>query len=88
MKISQNTPGSTFRSLPRGVVILGFVSMLMDISSEMIHGLLPVYLAVGLGASMLTIGIIEGVADATSAIVKIFSGVVSDYIRKRKLLVS
>ncbi len=87
MKISQNTPGSTFRSLPRGVLILGFVSMLMDISSEMIHGLLPVYLAVGLGASMLTIGIIEGVAEATAAIVKIFSGVVSDYIRKRKLLV-
>jgi len=88
MKTSQNTPGSTFRSLPRGVVILGFVSMLMDISSEMIHGLLPVYLAVGLGASMLTIGIIEGVADATSAIVKIFSGIVSDYLGKRKLLVS
>ncbi len=62
--------------------------MLMDISSEMIHGLLPVYLAVGLGASMLTIGIIEGVAEATAAIVKIFSGVLSDYIQKRKLLVS
>jgi MFS family permease len=88
MKISQNTPGSTFRSLPRGVVILGFVSLLMDISSEMIHGLLPVYLAVGLGASMLTIGIIEGIAEATAAIVKIFSGALSDLLGKRKLLVS
>ncbi|HEX4889217.1 MAG TPA: MFS transporter [Alphaproteobacteria bacterium] len=87
MKLTENLPGPALKSLPRGVIILGFVSMLMDISSEMIHGLLPVYLAVGLGASMLTIGIIEGVADATSAIVKIFSGVVSDYIRKRKLLV-
>ncbi len=61
--------------------------MLMDVSSEMIHGLLPVYLAVGLGASMLTIGIIEGIAEATSAIVKVFSGVLSDYLGKRKLLV-
>lgn len=61
--------------------------MLMDISSEMIHGLLPVYLAVGLGASMLAIGIIEGLAEATSAIVKVFSGMLSDYLGKRKLLV-
>ena len=75
------------RRLPRGVIILGFVSMLMDISSEMIHGLLPVYLSVGLGASMMTIGVIEGVAEATGAIVKIFSGVMSDYFRKRKFLV-
>lgn len=88
MKLAQNVPESTIRNLPRGVVILGFVSMLMDISSEMIHGLLPVYLAVGLGASMLTIGIIEGIAEATASIVKIFSGVVSDYLGKRKLLVS
>ncbi len=62
--------------------------MLMDISSEMIHGLLPVYLAVGLGASMMTIGIIEGAAEATATIVKIFSGAMSDYLGKRKLLVS
>lgn len=62
--------------------------MLMDISSEMIHGLLPVYLAVGLGASALTIGIIEGVAEGTAAIVKIFSGALSDFLGKRKLLVS
>lgn len=68
--------------------MLGFVSMFMDVSSEMIHGLLPVYLAVGLGAGMLTIGIIEGVAEATSAIVKIFSGAMSDYFRRRKLLVA
>lgn len=77
-----------FPGLPRGVVVLGFVSLLMDISSEMIHGLLPVYLAAGLGANMLVIGMIEGVAEAIAAVVKIFSGVLSDYLGKRKLLVA
>lgn len=72
--------------LPRGVVVLGFVSMFMDISSEMIHGLLPVYLVVGLGASMLSVGIIEGVAEALASIVKVFSGVLSDFLGKRKFL--
>ena len=77
-----------FSVLPRGVVILGFVSMLMDISSEMIHGLLPVYLAAGLGANMLIIGLIEGFAEAIAASVKVFSGLLSDYLGKRKLLVA
>ncbi len=72
--------------LPRGVWVLGFVSLLMDISSEMIHGLLPVYLAVGLGVSMAAIGWIEGVSEATASITKLFSGVLSDYLGKRKLL--
>jgi MFS family permease len=65
---------------------LGLVSMFMDISSELIHGLLPVFMATFLGASMTTIGIIEGVAEATAAITKVFSGAVSDYLGKRKLL--
>ena len=66
--------------------MLGFVSMLMDVSSEMIHALLPVYLVTVLGASMVTVGFIEGVAEATASIIKIFSGALSDWLGKRKLL--
>ncbi|MDB5772620.1 MAG: hypothetical protein V7606_2841 [Burkholderiales bacterium] len=73
-------------SIPRTVWLLGFVSLLMDISSEMIHSLLPVFMTVVLGASAMTVGIIEGVAEATALIVKVFSGVISDYVRKRKWL--
>ena len=83
-------PGGSFlrwRRIPGGVWALGVVSLLMDISSEMIHALLPLYLAVGLGASMLTVGIIEGIAEATALIVKIFSGAISDWLGRRKLLV-
>src|SRR6476661_4329207 len=72
--------------IPAGVWVLGFVSMLMDVSSEMIHGLLPLYLTVGLGASALTVGIIEGVAESTALIVKVFSGALSDRLRKRKAI--
>jgi MFS family permease len=74
-------------AIPRAVWTLGFVSMFMDLSSELIHALLPLYLAVGLGASMLAIGIIEGVAEAIALVVKVFSGVISDYFRRRKPLV-
>lgn len=66
--------------------ILGFVSMLMDISSEIIHSLLPVFMTVVIGASATTIGVIEGIAEATALIVKVFSGVLSDYVGKRKAL--
>lgn len=72
--------------IPRGVWILGFVSMLMDASSEMIHALLPVYLASVLGASAAVIGVIEGVAEATASITKVFSGTLSDRLGRRKLL--
>jgi len=72
--------------LPRGVWALGFVSLLMDVSSEMIHALLPVYLVVVLGTSMLAVGVIEGIAEATAAITKIFSGALSDRLGRRKLL--
>ena len=71
-------------SIPRGVWILGFVSLLMDVSSEMIHSLLPLYLTVGLGASALAVGIIEGVAESTALVVKVFSGTLSDRWRNRK----
>lgn len=72
------------QQIPSGVWVLGFVSMLMDISSEMIHSLPPVFMITALGASALAIGLIEGLAEATALIIKIFSGVISDYIGKRK----
>jgi MFS family permease len=77
---------STLSKIPRGIWALGFVSMFMDISSEMIHALLPLYMVTVLGTSVLTVGIIEGVAEATASITKIFSGVLSDWLGKRKLL--
>jgi MFS family permease len=75
-----------WREIPGGVWGLGFVSMFMDLSSEMIHALLPLYLVSVLGASTLTVGIIEGIAEATASITKIFSGALSDYLGRRKLL--
>jgi|SRR5712675_2038456 len=77
---------SRLREIPPGVWALGFVSMLMDISSEIIHALLPVYLVTVLGASMVTVGFIEGIAEATASITKVFSGALSDWLGKRKLL--
>ena len=64
--------------------MLGFVSLLMDVSSEMIHSLLPLYLVGVLGASALTVGVIEGLAEATALIVKVFSGALSDWLGRRK----
>lgn len=73
--------------LPAGIWALGFVSLLMDASSEMIHALLPVYLVTAMGASVLTVGLIEGIAEATASITKVFSGAISDWLGHRKLLV-
>jgi len=75
-----------WREIPGSVWTLGFVSLLMDVSSEIIHSLLPVYLVAVLGASMATVGVIEGVAEATTSITKIFSGALSDRLGQRKLL--
>ncbi len=72
--------------IPPAVWALGFVSMLMDISSEMVHSLLPLFMVGTLGASAFTVGLIEGVAESTALIVKIFSGVLSDYLGRRKAL--
>jgi MFS family permease len=72
--------------IPRTVWILGFVSMLMDVSSEIIHSLLPIFMTVTLGVSATTIGFVEGTAEAIALITKIFSGVISDYVGKRKWL--
>ena len=74
------------RAVPRSVWALGFVSLFMDTSSEMVHSLLPVFLVGTLGASVATLGLIEGVAEATASITKIFSGWISDRLGKRKLL--
>jgi MFS family permease len=75
-----------WREIPGSVWALGLVSLFMDLSSEMIHALLPLYLVTVLGASALTVGFIEGIAEATASITKIFSGALSDYLGKRKLL--
>jgi MFS family permease len=83
---STSKPNYPWRDIPGGVWALGIVSLLMDISSEMIHALLPVYLVSVLGTSMLTVGVIEGIAEATASITKIFSGALSDWLGKRKLL--
>ncbi len=73
-----------WRRLPASIWALGFVSMLMDISSEMIHSLLPLFMVGTLGASALTVGIVEGIAESTALIVKVFSGTLSDYLGRRK----
>jgi MFS family permease len=78
-------PKSNLR-LPRSVWTLGFVSMFMDISSEMIHAVLPIYLVTTLGTSTLIVGLIEGIAEAAANITKIFSGALSDWLGNRKLL--
>lgn len=74
------------RAIPRGIWALGFVSLFMDVSSEMIHALLPVFLTTVLGASVVSVGWIEGIAEATASITKIFSGALSDLLGRRKLL--
>ncbi|MDD3553813.1 MAG: MFS transporter [Deltaproteobacteria bacterium] len=79
----RNTP---FKLIPVSVWVLGLVSMFMDISSEMIHSLLPLFLVGTLGASTVVVGLIEGLAESTALIVKVFSGVFSDYLGKRKAL--
>ncbi|MBS0506646.1 MAG: MFS transporter [Proteobacteria bacterium] len=80
----QPTQPSARARIPAGVWALGFVSMLMDISSEMIHSLLPMFMVGTLGMSALVVGVIEGLAEATALIVKVFSGALSDYLGRRK----
>lgn len=70
--------------IPQGVWVVGGVSMLMDISSESIHSLLPLFMVTTLGTSVLVIGLIEGLAEATALFIKVFSGAISDYLGKRK----
>ncbi len=77
-------PASTLRQIPAGIWVLGLVSMLMDISSEMVHSLLPMFMVTTLGTSVLVVGLIEGLAESTALVVKVFSGALSDYLGKRK----
>jgi len=72
--------------IPRSIWMLGFVSLFMDVSSELIHSLLPVFMVSSLGATALVVGLVEGIAEATALIVKVFSGTLSDYLGKRKAL--
>jgi MFS family permease len=74
------------KTLPRTVWALGATSLFMDLSSELVHGLLPVFMTVVLGASMIAVGVVEGIAEATASIVKLFSGALSDRIGRRKPL--
>jgi MFS family permease len=73
-------------AIPRSIWMLGFVSLFMDVSSELIHGLLPVFMVTSLGATGFAVGMVEGIAESTTLIVKVFSGVLSDYLGKRKAL--
>ena len=82
--MAQSNDKNGLKGIPAGIWVLGFVSMLMDISSEMIHSLLPMFLMTTLGMSALLIGLIEGIAEATALIVKVFSGALSDYLGRRK----
>lgn len=79
-----NMKKNTLSQIPTGIWVLGFVSLLMDISSEMIHSLLPMFMVTTMGASVLSVGLIEGLAESTALIIKVFSGTLSDYLGQRK----
>ncbi len=74
----------SWRHIPSGVWVLGTVSLLMDISSEMIHSLLPLFMVTVLGTGTIAVGIVEGLAESLALGVKFFSGTLSDYLGKRK----
>ncbi|MEO8313181.1 MAG: MFS transporter [Pseudomonadota bacterium] len=82
--MAAETSGSVLSRIPSGIWVLGFVSLLMDISSEMIHSLLPLFMVGTLGASVFMVGLIEGLAESVALVVKVFSGALSDYFGKRK----
>lgn len=86
METHSRNSSTGWRALPKGVWALGFGSFFMDTSSELIHSLLPMFMITTLGASMVTVGLIEGIAEATAAIMKVFSGALSDYLGRRKAL--
>src|SRR5262245_50274950 len=78
---------SRIRSLSSDIWVLGLVSFFMDASSELVHSLLPIFMVSVLGASMVTVGVIEGIAEATASTSTVLSGLFSDALRRRKLLV-
>jgi hypothetical protein len=75
----------SLRELPTGIWVLGVGSLFMNIASEMVHSLLPIFMITVLGVSVVTVGIVEGIAEATATIIKVFSGAFSDYLGKRKI---
>ncbi|WP_435609537.1 MFS transporter [Pseudomonas knackmussii] len=79
-----STLHGTLRRIPGGVWKLGFVSLLMDVSSEMIHSLLPLFMVSVLGANFVQVGLIEGIAESVTLLIKVFSGAFSDYLGRRK----
>jgi MFS family permease len=83
MKVESQVEHS-LRHIPSGIWVLGFVSLLMDISSEMIHSLLPLFMVTILGASTMAVGLVEGLAESLALVVKVFSGTLSDSLGKRK----
>ncbi|HWQ35318.1 MAG TPA: MFS transporter [Blastocatellia bacterium] len=93
--VQNNSPARQFRalsalrlsSLPRNVIALGLVSLFNDASSEIIYPLLPLFITSTLGASVAAVGLIEGVAESTSSLLKLFAGWLSDRLGHRKLLV-
>jgi len=84
MSSPAEVPGRPWRALPAGIWAMGAGSLLMDTSSELIHSLLPVFMVTVLGASLVTVGLVEGVAEATAAMLKVVSGAFSDYLGRRK----
>ncbi len=80
------TFANSFKYIPKSIWAIGFVSLFMDTSSELVHRILPVYMFTALGASVTSVGLIEGIAEATAMIVKVFSGTLSDLFGRRKLL--
>ena len=84
--LDENPVTRPHAALPPGVWALGICSLLMDVSSELIHSVLPIFMTTVLGASLVTVGVVEGVAEATAALLKVFSGALSDALGKRKLL--
>ncbi|KVC89501.1 MFS transporter [Burkholderia ubonensis] len=84
--MESRTAVSSRPAIPRTVWALGFVSLLMDLSSELVHALLPVYLVTTMGMSVVALGALEGAAEATALIVRIFSGAISDWLGRRKAL--
>lgn len=82
--IRRRNPLGGFTGLPPGIWVLGVVSMLMDLSSELVLSLLPVFMTTVLGAGMISVGVIEGLAEASASVMKVLSGFWSDHVRRRK----
>ena len=77
----------TLKGMPKQIWILGFVSLFMDISSEIVHSLLPVFLVGAMGASYTSVGLVEGLGEGMALLFKTISGPLSDRLKKRRLLV-